>query len=173
MDHLEQLLRAHVQGCPHCAHEVKTCGAGHLCRRSVGNASPVAQSRHMGEVLASTREALPGFGDHGGGHTPPARTQGAAPARYEELISGSHTPAEPTTRIVLLEDDIILCRSCAKFCHRCCFEVVEEQCARCVALRPDAARTPKMTSHMSADGPMLTADPADIFLWDTCQEHWF
>jgi hypothetical protein len=31
LSQLEQLLRAHIEGCPHCSTVVKPCAAAHLC----------------------------------------------------------------------------------------------------------------------------------------------
>lgn len=38
---------------------------------------------------------------------------------------------------VEIDDDIVICRTCAKFCHRACFRSAEAQCLRCVYFRPD------------------------------------
>ena len=107
------------------------------------------------------------------------RTIGPEGASYDEhstIVEGKqHVPAgTDAIPAVRLGEDIVLCRSCTKFCHRCCYEVAEEQCAQCVALKPDAARTPRATSRMSV-GVLgsKSVDPAEQYLWDVANENWY
>eukprot|EP00041_Stephanoeca_diplocostata_P032581 m.1049202 g.1049202 ORF g.1049202 m.1049202 type:complete len:648 (+) comp24172_c0_seq75:270-2213(+) len=88
-------------------------------------------------------------------------------------VPGGVSPAAAVPHVDI-GDDIVICRTCAKFCHRACFRSAEAQCLRCVYFRPDVM--PALV-HFAGGTTIRGAGgqerPADVYLWDTCTKNYF
>ena len=183
MEKLELLLRNHVMHCNHCRQVSRRCGCGTYCiksqpaeprtptavRRAVAMTAPGEVDLHSIDEsgLQASLPGLPG--------SPGSSPQTVfVPIGLESLLENGHSPAAQSQPPLLPdEDELVLCRTCAKYSHVECFMPAEAQCRSCTQLHPDVL-PPERSFTPDIRGQNRSNRPSSTYLWDKdCDEHWY
>ena len=177
MEKLELLLQNHVMHCNHCRQVSRRCGCGTYCVK-LQLAAPRTPSAVRRSVAPGAAELDP-INESFPQALPPGSPTGSpqttfVPIGLESLLENGHSPGGAAQPPLLLDvDDLVLCRTCAKYCHAECFMSAEAQCRSCTQLHPDVL-PPERSFTPDARGQHRSARPSSIYLWDKdCDEHWY